>query len=261
MDRLLKLLRINSSRQILIAGLIITAISVAAPVGTFAVVMSWSGNVPSNVFWGVLGICAIIPLLIAPPISLFALSILRILTQTIDKVDNYVRFDTLTGLLTRAYLLGQIRDRLDAGGSFLMVDADHFKAINDTYGHDIGDEALKKIAEVMRAANSLDALIGRLGGEEFGIFLPGATDAEAAVAATRLCEAMRLHGKTIAGYDLCLTVSIGGAMHLPNQPLEKTMQIADVALYQAKNTGRDRYFIANGSDTMPALVLKTRIDS
>ena len=91
------------------------------------------------------------------------------------------RFDGLTGLLTRAYLLGQVRDHLNQhrSGAFLMVDADNFKLINDTFGHDVGDEALKRLADILRAAVSHDALVGRLGGEEFGVFLPGANDADA----------------------------------------------------------------------------------
>ena len=183
---------------------------------------------------------------------------LRLLTITIDKVDEYVRFDTLTGVLTRAYLLGKIREALSKGGAFLMVDADHFKAINDTYGHDIGDEALKKLAEVLRNTVPGEALVGRLGGEEFGVFLPGCRQSEAASAAAALCEAMRRSGQLVAGHPLRMTVSVGGAEHVPEHSLEKTMKLADAALYQAKRSGRDRYFIAAATDTMPALILQSQ---
>ncbi len=258
MDWILQKLKIRSNREVWLMTIVITAISVASPVTVLAVAMSYTGASGKG-FWLVLAIGALIPLFIAPPISVFSLSILRLLTQTIEKVDAYVRLDTLTGVLTRAYLLGQIRDRLSDGGSFLMVDADHFKAINDTYGHDIGDEALKTIAEVLSNHVSYDAIIGRLGGEEFGIFLPGAREKEAADAAAQLCDGMRRSGKVIAGHELELTISIGGAVHIEGESLEKTMKLADVALYQAKRTGRDRFFIAEATDTMPALILQTRI--
>jgi diguanylate cyclase len=260
MDKLLPYLRMRSARQVLLGTVVITAIAVAAPVGTFMVVMSFSPRLPWHVYFGVLAICAAIPLLIAPPISLFALSILRMMTITIERVDDYVRFDTLTGVLTRAYLIGQVRDTIarHRSGAFLMVDADHFKVINDTHGHDVGDEALKRLAEVLRTTLTIDALVGRLGGEEFGVFLPGATDAEAARAADDLCAAMRRLGRTVAGHDLHMTISIGGAVHHAANSLEKTMKLADAALYQAKRSGRDRYFIAEATDTMPALILKSK---
>ena len=108
-----------------------------------------------------------------------------------------------------------------------MIDADHFKAINDTHGHDVGDEALKKIAEVLRKGLDTGALIGRLGGEEFGIFLPGATEVEAVAAADTLCALMRREAKVIAGKELNLTLSIGCALHRDKDTLEATMKLAD----------------------------------
>ncbi|WP_052161896.1 GGDEF domain-containing protein [Hoeflea sp. BAL378] len=236
---------------------ITTLFAVFIPVFTFAIPFAFLGPRYLNFFAIAVFPAALIPLFITPPIAFIVLNLFRVQTLTIEKVDEYVRFDALTGVLTRAYLLGKAREILPKGGAFLMVDADHFKAVNDTYGHDVGDEALKRIAEVLRKALSTDALIGRLGGEEFGVFLPGADDAAAAKAAQDLCETMRTEGRTIAGQQLNLTISIGGALHQTSQTLEKTMKLADTALYQAKRTGRDRYFIAGATDTMPALILKT----
>ena len=260
MERWLSRLRINSARQVIIGTAAITTLAVAAPVFTLMAVMATWPRIPTATYFGILAIAAVIPLLIAPPISFFALSILRLLTDTIDRVDAYVRFDALTGVLTRAYLLGQMRDQLAThrSGAFLMVDADHFKAINDTYGHDVGDEALKRLADILRTTLTIDALVGRLGGEEFGVFLPGADDAAAATAAYELCEAIRKRGRGIAGHDINLTVSIGGATHRSSETLEGTMKLADAALYHAKRTGRDRFYIAEATDTMPALILRAQ---
>lgn len=260
MEKWLFRLRIDSNRSVLIGTAIITAIAVAAPVGTFFIVLSSHPHTPLRVYVSVLSICAVIPLLIAPPISFFALSVLRLLTITIERVDSYVRLDSLTGVLTRAFLLGQMRERLaeHRGGAFLMVDADHFKAVNDSYGHDVGDEALKRLADVLRTTLTTDALVGRLGGEEFGVFLPGSDDAGAAAAADALCRAMRRCGRTISGHDIGLTISIGGATHRFDDSLEATIKLADSALYHAKRTGRDRFYIAGATKTMPALILRGR---
>lgn len=257
MDRLLKLLQIRTHRTVIILTLALTALCVAAPVGSLATLLSFIPFMPPALFWGILAVCAAIPLLIAPPIAYLALHILRTLTHTIDKVDEYVRIDTLTGVLTRAYLLGKMRDVLPNGGAFLMCDADHFKSINDTYGHDVGDLALKRLADVLRRALPGEALVGRLGGEEFGVFLPGANDAQAAVHAANICAMMRKEGEVIGGHELRMTISIGGAVHVLSETLENTMKLADAALYQAKRSGRDQYFIAQATDTMPALILKS----
>lgn len=258
MDRLLRHMRIKSGRDVLLWTGVITAISVAAPMLALGVPLWLNPRTSMSMFLVVMAICAAIPLMIAPPISLFALSMLRLLTITIERVDEYVRFDHLTGVLTRAYLLGKLRENLAGGGAFLMADADHFKAINDTYGHDVGDKALKRLAEVLQATTPADALVGRLGGEEFGVFLPGADNAMAADIAEKLCAAMRAKGDVIDGHPLHMTISIGGAVHLRDNSLEATMKLADSALYQAKRSGRDRFFIASATDTMPALILQSR---
>jgi diguanylate cyclase len=254
-----KMFEIRTMRQVYKLAAIITLFAVMIPVLTFAIPFAFLGVRYIGFFAIAFFPAALIPLLITPPIAIIVLNLFRVQTLTIDKVDHYVRYDTLTGVLTRAYLLGKARDALHRGGAFLMVDADHFKAINDTHGHDIGDEALKKIAEVLRKGLSTDALIGRLGGEEFGVFLPGATDAEAVSAANDLCALMRKEAKVIAGKQLDVTVSIGCALHRADQSLEKTIKLADSALYHAKHSGRDRYFLAESTDTMPALILKDRM--
>jgi diguanylate cyclase len=257
--RVEKLFEIRSMRQVFRLIIIVTLFAVAIPVLTFTVPFFIYGRDYVGIFAIAVFPATLIPLLITPPIAFIVLNLFRVQTITIDKVDHYVRYDTLTGVLTRAYLLGRTRDALSSGGAFLMIDADHFKAINDTHGHDVGDEALKRVAEVLRKTFTMDALIGRLGGEEFGVFLPGANAAQAVDAAERLCRQMREDGKVIAGKDMGLTVSIGCALHRDENTLEKTIKLADSALYQAKRSGRACYFLAEATDTMPALVLKDRM--
>jgi diguanylate cyclase (GGDEF)-like protein len=202
---------------------------------------------------------SVFPIFITPPIAWFGLSVARLLTQTIDRVDNLIRNDPLTGALTRAYLLGQTREAAARGGAFLMIDADYFKAINDTYGHDVGDAALKRIAELLASALPPDALFGRLGGEEFGVFLPGVTEEEAAFVAESLCDVIRAGGREAGGQVLNMTVSIGGSQYRAGESLDKTIKRADEALYHAKRSGRDRFYISDATDTMPGLVLRSKI--
>ena len=258
MDFLMKRMKLTSQRQVVFGTALITFISVASPVGVFMVVLSFF-KVQSAVYWMIIGICAAIPLLIAPPIALLILSLLRLISETIEKVDAVVRRDPLTGISTRAFFLEQVRERLDHGGAFLMVDADHFKSINDTYGHDVGDAVLRRIAEILSLSSDLApgaALTGRLGGEEFGIFIEGASEEQAALFAAAIGSAIRMKARNIPGCDSAVTVSVGVAVHDRSDRLEETMKRADVALYQAKNAGRDRYFLANASQTMSTLMLQ-----
>lgn len=251
---------IRTTRQVYRMAAIITLFAVLIPVLTFALPFAFFGKVYLRFFAIAVFPAALIPLFLAPPIAIIILQMFRRQTLTIDKVDEYIRYDALTGVLTRTYLLGKSREQLAAGaGAFLMVDADHFKAINDTNGHDVGDEALKKLAEVLRKALTTEALIGRLGGEEFGVLLPDADHARAAAAAEAVCSLMRSEARSIAGHKIGLTVSIGCACHIAGQALEHTMKRADAALYQAKRSGRDRYYVADAGDTMPALILKEKM--
>lgn len=258
MDQFLHRLRLRSNRQVWLGTLAITLLAIAAPVGTLAVVLAPMANHSPSGYFGVLAIAGTIPLLIAPPISLFALSMLRLLTITIDRVDAQLRIDPLTGALVRAHFLDRVGDSLerDGPGSFLMIDADHFKSINDDHGHDAGDRALRVLGEVLGAAAPAGALVGRLGGEEFGVYLPGANAVAAAQEAERLCSAVRTSGRLAGAASVALTVSIGAACHEPGASLEATMKRADSALYQAKRSGRDRFYVDGAGATMPALLLR-----
>lgn len=154
--------------------------------------------------------------------------------------------DFLTGLANRhAFLERAEAARLAAQRqrhplALMMIDIDHFKQINDRWGHASGDEALVVFArtarEVMRAHES----IGRLGGEEFAMMLPGA-DLDAAVrAANRLRLAVRDASVITSGPTYTMTVSIGVVVLDPNEDLSAALARADHALYMAKHEGRDR---------------------
>jgi diguanylate cyclase (GGDEF)-like protein len=158
--------------------------------------------------------------------------------------------DPLTGLLNRRgfeaeadrMLLRAARD--GSSTALLMLDLDHFKAINDSWGHPIGDLVLQSVAKAVATELRGGDVIGRLGGEEFVIALAGNRTDQAAVLAERVRRAISAlavrQGETIVH----LTISIGVAAQRGATSLDKLMTLADEALYRAKAAGRNRVELA-----------------
>lgn len=154
--------------------------------------------------------------------------------------------DCLTGLpnrhafLERAEQARQAALRQRQPLALAMMDIDHFKQINDRFGHATGDEALTVFARTARAVLRSHEAVGRLGGEEFAIVLPN-TDLQGAVkAAERLRLAVREATVITSGTPYTMTVSIGVVVLDPNEALSAALARADHALYAAKSGGRDR---------------------
>jgi len=153
--------------------------------------------------------------------------------------------DPLTGLLNRrgfSEATARMIEREAKAGrpvSVMIFDIDHFKSVNDRFGHAAGDDVLKVFADVTVSSLRITDLVGRVGGEEFAALLPCAMD-EALFAAERVREAFEASGVAIDGAPLETTVSIGVAGGPPNTELEVLMASADTALYQAKRAGRNR---------------------
>ena len=166
---------------------------------------------------------------------------LRILAQT----------DELTGLANRRETLSSLKrtladaERTGRGVAFALLDIDHFKRVNDTYGHPVGDEVIRILADKAMASVRGGDLVGRIGGEEFAIVLPGADVAQAYAVCERLRE--RVHSTAIAledGTELHMTVSVGIARRFDGDSVESIIERADAALYQAKHGGRDQVRLA-----------------
>lgn len=163
-----------------------------------------------------------------------------------DRLRRQATVDGLTGLLNRAAFMeaagSALAERRSAPFTIAMIDADHFKSVNDTYGHQAGDEVLRALAQIIRGAVRADDLVGRFGGEEFIVAMPGMTEMGATRFAERLLGATRRAAVAVEGASLSFTVSVGWALKPAAQAvdLEKLIGVADDHLYQAKAQGRDR---------------------
>ena len=189
--------------------------------------------------------------------TLLGLVVGRILTD----LRHRSRHDGLTGLLNRRAieeaLLVQVQRSRRTGEPFVvaMLDLDHFKQINDRHGHAAGDRALKHTAAALkRELREVDA-VGRFGGEEFLVLMPGATVETALPVANRLRTSLLAPAPRIDGTTLHLSASIGIAQW--RQPAEDPSGLlvrADAALYQAKQRGRDRVVVgASESESVASL--------
>jgi len=151
--------------------------------------------------------------------------------------------DDMTGFLNRESFFAALEAarREPFRGSLLIIDADHFKSINDRFGHLAGDEALLHIAAAIRRGVREGDILGRIGGEEFGVFLTGAAASEAAGIAERIrAEVEKIRFLPEDGQVVALGVSIGGTICSPQAPLSELIRCADGCLYRAKARGRNR---------------------
>lgn len=164
--------------------------------------------------------------------------------------------DALTRLLNRRFLPTILRREISlqasAGRQFavLMIDLDHFKVINDSYGHEAGDRALRHVANLLVENTRGSDYLFRYGGEEFVVVLGSVKEAEAMSVAEGLRQAIASSPLVLRnGERLALSASIGVAMQDGHPDYERVLARADAAMYQAKRGGRDRVFLA--ADRMP----------
>lgn len=158
-----------------------------------------------------------------------------------------VEIDPMTGFLNREFFMNQLSSlrRKSDRGTLLILDADHFKSINDRYGHLTGDEALIAITRRIRESVRAQDIVGRIGGEEFGVYLKGACGEEAFLVAERVRRAVEaIVFEPADGVRHPLTVSIGGVVEAQDLPLSEALRTADTSLYAAKNGGRNLVVIA-----------------
>ncbi len=159
--------------------------------------------------------------------------------------------DSLTGLYNRRYFNQVIQNEIERNYrdhrslALAIIDIDHFKSINDNWGHDGGDKVLKDISRIMKSNIRQSDTLARIGGEEFAVIMPNIRQH----LAKEVMERLRLDIENSAMYvddnKLCITVSIGTAVTEPNQMMtaDELYNKSDQALYQAKNSGRNKVVI------------------
>ncbi|WP_111267683.1 sensor domain-containing diguanylate cyclase [Marilutibacter maris] len=166
-----------------------------------------------------------------------------------DAAQRHAERDGLTGAYNRdgitarlGHALNETR-RLHQPLAVLFLDLDHFKAINDNYGHPIGDACLRAVVEVIRDQARLGDQLGRVGGEEFLLYLPGATLAAARGTAERLRSEVQTRCREVMGAPVRLTLSIGVVECEPRDTVESLIRRADEAMYRAKHAGRNQVVV------------------
>jgi len=162
-----------------------------------------------------------------------------------DELIDLAIYDSLTGFYNRRHFHTLLDEEIErAKGtvpiSVLMMDLDHFKNINDRFGHLVGDQVLTSAAQIMRANAPADAAFGRLGGEEFALALPGQNLEEAVVAAEKLRNAIASKPIETRDQKLPITISIGVAQSGAKlKSAAELLNVADDRLYRAKQAGRN----------------------
>lgn len=195
----------------------------------------------------------LVPTALAAPLIWYFMSKLRALAIAHDRLAIFASTDPLTGVLNRGALTVLVERRLadtpgdgmPVRGALLILDADNFKSINDSYGHEQGDVALKLIAEAAKGVLRKSDLLGRIGGEEFCVFLPNATQFTADAIGERIRHAVNAVHFRPGDRQHGLSVSIGGAVFDRRLPLSDLLRIADQQLYAAKQNGRNRVSISS----------------
>lgn len=190
------------------------------------------------------------------PFAVFVLFVMSYQVKLQRELSVLSRKDGLTGLNNRRTFLeyAQRCQKSVRAGALLLIDADNFKQINDTYGHQAGDQCLKSIARTLTLNIRHDDILGRIGGEEFAIFLRDTTSDQACRIAERLTRPISFMPSSEArGLELRVTLSVGAAMFEQDQPLDGLLAKADKALYRAKAEGRARLVVWNEPQKVTAM--------
>lgn len=219
-------------------------------------------------------VATVMPVILGGPIMFYQALRHQQLKHANAQLDILASTDWLTTCLNRRAFTADASALLDPAsghsGTLLVVDADHFKLINDRFGHEAGDTALQLLASTIQSTVRDGDLVGRLGGEEFGVFLTDADYDTALAAAGRIRDAVAALHFAPAGERHLLSVSIGGATMADRSRFAELFRTADQQLYGAKAGGRNRIALvrvppsidgpANGNQP-PPLVDKTALAS
>lgn len=163
------------------------------------------------------------------------------------KLKRLANTDALTGVPNRQHFLASLPQHLQPGDAFIMLDIDHFKSINDCFGHEAGDVVLTGVAQAIAGAAGPRALLGRLGGEEFCLFLRGQTQETALAGAEQIRLAVKSLSFSPGADTITTSASLGIAVWTGTEDARALRHKADEALYLAKHRGRDKAVLFNAA--------------
>lgn len=175
---------------------------------------------------------------------------LRAMTETLsarsETLEQAALTDALTGMQNRRYFDDALKEyieefrRIDKPIGLMILDLDHFKEVNDTYGHDVGDEVLRAVASCLRDMTRYHDVVARLGGEEFAVVAPNMDEDMLVKLAERIRKAIAGMAVLSGNVRLKITTSVGLAVWDKRESAEEFYRRADRLLYQAKRMGRNR---------------------
>lgn len=190
----------------------------------------------------------VIPLLLAPPIALDAVLKRQKISQLNIDLQVALDHDSLTSAKSRKYLFERYESVALRDEAFpmavMVVDADRFKHINDTYGHGVGDMALKYLSEALQAECRDGDVVCRIGGEEFALVFPETTADASVPIASRILARLNANSLLTAQGPIAVRASIGITMLQRGEELSAALARADLALYAAKENGRNCAMLA-----------------
>jgi len=167
-----------------------------------------------------------------------------------DELRKQAKYDSLTGLLNRGELMNQLEKeferarRYDINGSLIILDLDHFKKINDRYGHIVGDRVLSSVGNLLEEEKRTNDICGRYGGEEFCLYLPETELDRAHQMAERLRQSIETMDFSAGESNFSVTASFGVSnFHTEEDSVTGTLKAPDRALYEAKNNGRNQIVV------------------
>ena len=240
-------MRFDTKFKVYLAVFGTTVVSVAMSLVITMLIMGGPGDLSS------MAPAIAVPLCVAPLVSLWGFTQAHKIELLNKELAQLLNHDPLTQTHSRSYFFDAAdASKPDSAAVVLMVDADHFKAINDTYGHQIGDRALQHISELISEHSRKTDVVARLGGEEFGIYMPDTEIATAQLVAERIRIEICNTPLMIDGHEIYVSASIGVALRNPGEQVEAALKRADVALYQAKSEGRNQVKVDRPAATAAA---------
>ena len=229
---------IRNRRMVVFAAIALTIfVFLAAGLGTALVYprYEWVEEIPVHA-----GIAAVLAFFVTLPMF----DLMRKNQVLYEQLQARADTDPLTNVATRRLFFEQLEAHPERTGVSLMVDIDHFKAVNDTHGHMVGDRVIQAVADVLSAQVRSTDIICRFGGEEFAVFLRDSSPDLGAEIAERMRRGVAEANVQCAGQVISVSVSIGASQKKESEDISASLMRADDALYRAKTEGRNRVSLA-----------------